>query len=721
LKKHIYIHREPKSTPTGNVLYLPIIQISMSNKKLAEKFLKCIDLERNADIEQTTFLLNSLPPKKLAAKGLAIINLNTESIKTGLGGRTILELRNDLGGNESESLVAGDIRVGDIVKIDKIGSSNKKKHFKSEDNLDTSCEGVVTRISNIAIILTIDDNYEEKILNIVNETLWIVKISNSITYKRMESTMRKLSEFKESPNQLIQLLLNEIKYTPPNSSQLESSYEKIKFFDENLNKSQKFAINFALNSPISIIHGPPGTGKTYTLIELIRQLVLKGERILVCGPSNISVDTILERLNGKLPGNQLLRIGHPARLLNSNLQHCLDIVTSTNDGGQLIFDIKKEIDETIKKIKKTKNYKEKKLIWQDIKELKKELKNREKKITNEVIIQSKVIVSTLHGSSSKDLTSFYKNQSQTADSTTSNLKLFDTIIIDEVSQSLEPQCWIPLINHLQSNVGKLILAGDNQQLPPTIKLNKNDYNDVKTLLETTLFDRLVSNYGDSFKKLLNIQYRMNESIMKFPSDFFYNSKLKADSSVSKILLPDLNYYNNNNNKVVEQNDYTEFPVIWYDTQGDFPEKDNLDNDELVPSKYNDMEAYVVKLHIKRLLKSGVEEIHIGIIAPYNAQVSFLKKLLNDDYPLIEISTVDGFQGREKEVIIFTLVRSNNIKSVGFLADERRLNVAITRPKRQLCVVGDMETIGQGSKFLHDWVEWNENNAEIIYPDPDDIL
>ncbi|CCH45172.1 DNA-binding protein SMUBP-2 [Wickerhamomyces ciferrii] len=681
----------------------------MSNKKLSEKFLKCIDLERNADIDQTSDLLNSLPPKKLALKGLAIINLTTESIKTGLGGRTIIELKNDLGGHEDDSIVAGDIRTGDIVKIDKMSSSNStkkkvKSNGKNNDDSDSNfgCEGVVTRLSNSSIVITVDESSEEKILNIINDNLWIVKISNSITYKRMESTMRKLSEL-ETPNELLQILLNETSYTPPSAGKLESSYEQIKFFNDGLNQSQKNAINFSLNSPISIIHGPPGTGKTYTLIELILQLVSKGERVLVCGPSNISVDTILERLNGKLPGDELLRIGHPARLLNSNLQHCLDIVTNTSDSGQLIADIKKEIDDTIKKIKKTRSYKEKKSIWQEVKELRKELKKREKTVTHEVILKAKVIMATLHGSSSRDLLSIYNHQP--------GLKLFDTIIIDEVSQSLEPQCWIPLINHYGSNVKKLVLAGDNKQLSPTIKIDNNP--SVERILSTTIFDRLVSIYGDSFKNLLNIQYRMNESIMKFSSKVLYGGELKADESVSNILLTDF--------PEVEKNDYTEFPIIWYDTQGDFPEKDSSDHNDLIPSKFNDMEAYVVKFHLKHLLKSGVKEEHIGIISPYNAQVSFLKKLIHNDWPRVEISTVDGFQGREKEVIILTLVRSNLNKDVGFLKDEKRLNVAITRPKRQLCIVGDMETINQGCKFLHDWVEWNEENCELIYPNLDDIL
>ncbi|KAH3678494.1 hypothetical protein WICMUC_001511 [Wickerhamomyces mucosus] len=689
----------------------------MSHKELSSNFLKCLELEKFADIEQTSQLLKSFPPKKLAQRGLAIINLQIDSIKTGLGGRTIVELQNDLSSNNNEFITIGDIRTGDIVKIDKLkpnSSSTKNKKSKSvedinnnDNNIDNEfAEGVITRISLTSIIITIDESFEEKILNFLNVKIWIVKISNSITYKRMESTLRKLSEFDTIPNDLLQLLISKDFKIPLTTTSNKQSI--IKFNNENLNDSQKFAINFSLNSPISIIHGPPGTGKTYTIIEIIQQLVSKGERILVCGPSNISIDTILERLNGKIPNDQLLRIGHPARLLQSNLKHSLDIVSNYSDEGQLINDIKKEIESTIKKIKKTRSYKEKRAIWTNVKELKKELKVREKKITDQLILRAKVIVATLHGSSSRELLNLYNSNP--------GIKIFDTLIIDEVSQSLEPQCWIPLINHYKSDIKKLILAGDNKQLPPTIKLDKNDK--VKAQLETTLFDRLIANYGDSFKNLLNIQYRMNEKIMKFSSKELYNDELKADESVAKILPYDLTNVNKTDN--------TEFPLIWYDTQGgEFPERDSSDDNdnEIISSKYNEMEGYLVLYHLKQLLQDGLNQSDIGIIAPYNSQISFLKSLILSDYPDLEISTVDGFQGREKEIIILSLVRSNDRGEIGFLKDERRLNVAITRAKRQLCIIGDLELMSRqkSSKFIKDWSQWIEENAEIIYPNIDDIL
>lgn len=707
----------------------------MSHKDLSSQFLRSLDLEQAADIKQTTDLLTSLAPKKLSQKGLAIINLQIESIKTGLGGRTIIELKNDLSSNKDDRIETGDIRVGDIVKIEKMSSStsssgnsskkkgkksNSKSDFNNEDDDSATeskiSEGVITRISQTSVIVTVDEQHEENILTLLSTKVWIVKISNSITYKRMKSTLRKLAEYENLPSDLFQLLASrDYQYVAPAQAVLEASLKGLNFHNDRLNASQKHAINFSLNSPISIIHGPPGTGKTYTLIELITHLVSRGERVLVCGPSNISIDTILERLSKvqMIKGDDLLRIGHPARLLQSNLKHSLDIVSTYSDAGLLVGDIKKEIEEAIKKVKKTRSYREKRAIWGEVKELRNELRQREKKVTTELILKAKVVLSTLHGASSRELMNVY---GQTGEN--DGKPLFDTLIIDEVSQSLEPQCWIPLVSH--SGLKKLVLAGDNLQLPPTIKLDTND--DSKRILERTMFDRLVSKYGEEFKNLLDVQYRMNEKIMRFSSDELYQGKLTADESVMDILPFDLDN--------VEKNDITEVPLVWYDTQGgEYPERDSAEDNnsgkskDIVSSKYNEMECYVVSYHLETLLYAGLSESQIGIIAPYNSQISHLKSLISGKHPEVEISTVDGFQGREKEVIILSLVRSNPEMEIGFLKDERRLNVAITRAKRQLCVVGDMEVMEQQrvSKFIKNWVKWWENNGEIVYPDLDDIL
>lgn len=701
------------------------------NKELASKFLDGIQHEREQDIELTEKILSTFSLNKLVQNGYAINNLLLENIKTGLAGKFYVELIPDTA--IMPEIKENDIKVGDIVIIKSSTSSGKKKSAshkhrgkdkaknKGNDNVteeDISYSGVIYKISSTFIVITIDEQLEIDTTKLFSlNRLHIVKTTNVITYKRMESTMRKLAEFNETPsNHIMQLLLGDSSLNTIKTSNINS------FYNSNLNDSQKEAVNFAVNNELSIIHGPPGTGKTHTLIEIILQL-LKNEdinktnqRILVCGPSNIAVDTILERLSHHLPGNYLLRIGHPARLLESNLSHSLDILSKNGDIGQILKDIYKDIDRTIKDIKKMKSYKDRKLAWKDVKELRKELRIRERKIINDLILESKVVVATLHGSSSRELCSIYNNEEF-------NNKLFDTIIIDEVSQSLEPQCWIPLISHEKSNYSKLILAGDNKQLPPTVKTE--DDTKIQKLLETTIFDRLATMYGDELKKMLNVQYRMNEKIMNFPSLQMYHGKLIADESVATLTLIDL--------PGVDDNDDTTEPLIWYDTQGDdFLETDENDGAttngnkmkfmSIISSKFNDNEALLVKHHVESLIDNNVAQDCIGIISPYSAQVSLLKKLINKSYPMIEISTVDGFQGREKEVIIVSLVRSNEKFEVGFLKEERRLNVAMSRPKKQLCVIGNMEMLQRcGNKYLKEWANWSEENSDLRYPDIDELL
>lgn len=670
--------------------------------RLYDKFKTAIIEEQQEDVEQTTTYINTFTPKKLAQLGLGIINLQIANIRTGLGGKTILELQLDPGFSATDEINTSTLRTGDIVRLSRMSSSKPDKKLKKDGEESTSdgIDAVVLKVTTQAISISVDEaNDDSKVLQYYNNTndqnsrMWLVKLANSITYKRMLMSMDKVNAL-EDKNDIHRILLGESKYIPKPTSNL-----KLEFINDRLNDSQKEAIDFAINkSNITIIHGPPGTGKTYTLIELIQQLTNNlGEKVLVCGPSNISVDTILERLHDKYKKpEKLIRMGHPARLLPGNLAHSLEIL-SKSYGHDVIKDIEKDIQSTLSQIKKCKRYAERKALYQELKLLRKELKQREKKIVAELLQQSQVVISTLHGAGSFDL----KGVS------------FDTIIIDEVSQSLKPQCWIPLL--LTSNFKRLVIAGDNMQLPPTIKCKKNE-----SFLGTTLFDRLVKQCdGDSFRKLLNVQYRMNQSIMEFPSMQLYDNKLLCDSSVKDISLLDL--------PGVEDNETTSAKCIWYDTQGgEFPEQIN-ESIEGGDSKYNEMEILVVQGHLQKLLDSGVRPQDIGIISPYAAQVQLLKKKV---VPEVEVHTVDGFQGREKEVIILSLVRSNDDREIGFLSEQRRLNVAITRPKRHLCIVGDLELLNQGGQgsnsFLRKWCKYVEDGEgeepyEIEYPNLTDYL
>ncbi|ANB15876.1 ATP-dependent 5'-3' DNA helicase HCS1 [Sugiyamaella lignohabitans] len=686
-----------------------VTTLDESSVPLIRTFLDSLRHEKSVDIDETAKLLETLSPKKLESKGLAVTNLIVGSMRTGFGGKTILELIPDpaIFSQDNQRIDSGSIRIGDNVKIEssaKAASSKTKLKQDTNTQLDY-IEGVVTKVTNKLISVAVDEKHESSAASL-DGRVWIAQLSNPATYKRMEYALKDLDKsINSNPSHLVEVLLGNAE---PRTALLTSEPDII---DKSLNPPQVEAVKFSLDNELSVIHGPPGTGKTYTLIEIIRQLVAKGERVLVCGPSNISVDNILERLHGHIKGDKLLRLGHPARLLQSNLIHSVEIVSKNSDRGQIVRDIREEIDQNFRKITKTRNGKEKKAIYSEVKELRREYRVREKAVVSNLILEAQVIVCTLHGAGSRSVREAIR---------ASNPDLFDTIIIDEVSQSLEPQCWIPIM--MCPTAKRLIVAGDNQQLPPTVK-TKDARN--KDILETTIFDRLVKLYGDKIKKLLSIQYRMNTPIMSFPSMQMYGNKLVADKSVADRLLSGLPDLNERNESADLDISLLDSAVVWLDTQGGaFNESVPSDTDsakksDINQSRLNTNEAYLTRNYVEKLLALGLRQSHIGIISPYSAQVTLLKSLLSPTYPDIEISTVDGFQGREKEAIIMSLVRSNEQKEIGFLSEERRTNVAITRPRRHLCVIGDMETIAV-TRFLKNWVNWAEDNADLEYPDVSEL-
>lgn len=398
-------------------------------------------------------------------------------------------------------------------------------------------------------------------------------------------------------------------------------------------------------------------------------MVRRKLRILVCGPSNISVDNIVERLApDKL---SILRLGHPARLLPSILNHSLDVLTQSSEAAEILKDVRKEMDAKQASIKKTRSGKERRAIYGEMKELRKEYREREKQCVTRLVGDSKVVLATLHGAGGFQL----------------RHEKFDVVIIDEASQALEAQCWVPLLS-----AKKVILAGDHLQLPPTVKssicssdmekLNASSNGSTskiaKTSLETTLFDRLLILHGPSIKRMLTVQYRMHETIMRFPSDELYESRLVAASSVKSRRLDTLPY-------TVQETDDTREPLVFWDTQGgDFPEKaEDVENREdkrggskgalMSDSKSNEMEAALVRLHVRNLVEAGVLAEDIAVVTPYNGQLALLALDLKESFPGIELCSVDGFQGREKEAVVVSLVRSNPEHEVGFLAEKRRLN------------------------------------------------
>ncbi|KAL4782182.1 P-loop containing nucleoside triphosphate hydrolase protein [Aspergillus varians] len=674
--------------------------------------------------------------RTLQATGHALTGIILSQYRTGLGGRLVGEFAADAAvssgnskgkdGDDSRTAAGGKlklgshgIRVGDIIRVNDVAGAGKKAgggkdKEKGKDAAGKSPEGVVTRVgeSNIWVAFgqrggggRSKEEDEEVLEELWGKKLWFIKLANDVTYRRMNQTMEKMAKMSESDHTNFQRVA--FGHTTPLPPDYEAS-GPVEFLDPTLNDSQKEAIRFALASrDIALIHGPPGTGKTHTLIELITQMVKRNLRVLVCGPSNISVDNIVERLAPKkVP---VVRIGHPARLLPSVLEHSLEVLTQTSEAAVIVRDVRKEIDEKIASIRKTRYGREKRAIYQDLKELRREFRERESKCVDNLVRESSVVVATLHGAGGYQL----KN------------KKFDVVIIDEASQALEAQCWISLLS-----APKVVLAGDHLQLPPTVKsatqkTKKLGQNGEKNeaggfSLETTLFDRLLSMHGPGIKRMLTTQYRMHEKIMQFPSGELYEAKLLAAESVKSRLLKDLPYE-------VQETDDTKEPLVFWDTQGgDFPEKvedeDAAKKESLLgESKSNEMEALVVARHVDNLVQAGVRPEDIAVITPYNRQLAVLSQMLREKYPGLELGSVDGFQGREKEAVVVSLVRSNNEHEVGFLGEKRRLNVAMTRPKRHLCVCGDSETISKGSGFLKRWMEHLEEHSDLRYPDAGELL
>ena len=314
-----------------------------------------------------------------------------------------------------------------------------------------------------------------------------------------------------------------------------------------------------------------------------------------------------------------------------------------------------------------------------VKELRKEIRTRERKVVGQVVAGCNVVLATNVGAASARKLSD---------------EVFDLVVIDEAAQAIEASCWLPILYGR-----RLVLAGDHYQLPPTVK------SDAAKDLSVTLFDR-VSKLHPSLVRMLDVQYRSNHAIMDFSSKEFYGSKLRSHDSVRerKLILPG----------ATETDDPFTATLIMVDTSGyDLHERVEDDEDASNGSKLNEGEAEIVEEHVKALVDRGLQPSEIAVITPYNGQVHLLRSKMLDTYSTLEIRSVDGFQGREKEVVVLSLVRSNDKGEIGFLADARRLNVAITRARSQVCLICDSSTLSNSNNsFLKRMVDYFEEHSLV---------
>ena len=433
------------------------------------------------------------------------------------------------------------------------------------------------------------------------------------------------------------------------------------YHSEWLNPSQQAAVNHILSShDVAIIHGPPGTGKTTTLVEAIIETLKTESQIMVCAYNNIAVDVIAEKLMER--NISVVRIGNPAKVTDELLNVTYEAKFCEHPLYADILSCKAKIKQLRTEFHDTskRNHQQRSKLSTDISNYKYYADLMELNIKSSIFKNNKVVAATMIGSSFKIL----KDIS------------FSTIFIDEAAQALEPACWVPI-----AKAHRVIFAGDHKQLPPTVK----SYEAAQAGLLHTLFEKIIERKPEC-SALLTTQYRMHESIMNFSSQWFYKSRLIAAPMVQ--------------DKTLIDNDN---PVEWIDTSQC---KSHENRQKAGTSLFNADEVdriiatlfdYMEKLGESRIME---ERITFGVISPYSAQVNLFRQKMKKNVffekflsrKLISIKTIDGFQGQEREVIAISLVRSNHKSMIGFLADYRRLNVAMTRAKKKLFLIGDSSTL-----------------------------
>lgn len=604
--------------------------------------LKLLKQEWEEDLQQfkKKFLYTSISDKK--EEGICWYPVQLKKSKIGFGERWIVDLeRFDI--NQSHLF-----QSGKSVSI----FSNHQNHISP----DLRINGVINQVKKDLMTVTLQVEELPDWLN--NGKIGIDLLFDEASYREMESALK--SVIKAEKGRLAELkniLLGE------KTARFGGFQTNI---DPRLNESQLEALSLvAAAEDVAIIHGPPGTGKTTTLVRAIQSSLAIYKEVLVCAPSNAAVDLLVEKLQEL--GVSTLRIGHPARVEDHILSQTLDAKIALHDSYKDLKKLKKKADEYRKMGQKYKRSfgpeerMQRRRLFDEANRLKDEAEHLEEYIVFDVFQQTKVFASTLVGASNAALKGMR----------------FPIVFIDEAGQGLEAATWIPI-----QKSDRVVMAGDHFQLPPTIK----SFEAARKGLSETLFEKVIKRQKEA-TKMLKLQYRMPELIMGFSNRVFYRNELKAaENTQSHFLCEDE-------------------PVMEFiDTAGSgFSEQ----VEEESMSTFNAEEAKFALRYLEEMIKRvGIAKIkthqwNIGLVAPYRAQVRKFNELLfeNYEYPnlrsfseLLTIDSIDGFQGQERDIMFISLVRSNSKGEIGFLSDTRRMNVALTRAKRKLVVLGDSATL-----------------------------
>ena len=551
---------------------------------------------------------------------------------------------------------------------------NEEGRVKNSTLKYFSFTGTVNYVDGDRMVITVPDSAPLLDLQQATEEIGIQLSFDETSYKLMFEALDRTMKAKN--NRLA--YLRDLFYSHQKAAKF--TFEPMRF--PWLNPTQEKAVNEVLwAKDVAIVHGPPGTGKTTTLVEAINETLMRESQVLVCAQSNMAVDWISEKLVDR--GVNVLRIGNPTRVNDKMLGFTYERRFEAHPDYPQLWAIRKAIRELRKNRKKgSESY------HQKLERLKSRATELEIRINSELLGEARVIACTLVGSAHRLL---------------EGMK-FGTLFIDEAAQALEAACWIPM-----RRASRVILAGDHCQLPPTVK----SIAALRAGLGKTLMERIAENKPEVVT-LLKIQYRMNEEIMRFSSDWFYHGEVES--------APQIKY-----RSILEDDS----PITWIDTSNE-ENQVTIEGDDVVSGEKRDdmnfheqfvgesfgrinkaeadltlltLAEYLTQVGKRRVLE---ESIDVGIISPYRAQVQYLKRLLKKyeffkPYRrLISVNTVDGFQGQERDVILISLVRSNDEGQIGFLKDLRRMNVAMTRARMKLIILGDKSTMTKHPFYQKLW-------------------
>ncbi len=592
-----------------------------------------LQLERTEELREFQRDQQDLSLHQRAQRGSVWFPIVVDDMRTGPGGQLVLEISRTKNFEQPHSFDA---------------NQPVSLFSKSDQEPVSSVQGVVMKVTDRDMRIMLDSDEPEDWFD--QGQLGVELLCNDVTHREMLVAVQAVAAAEHGRLHV----LREVLY-----GNRPASFDVLKHapFLDTLNESQNRALLKVLEAQdVALIHGPPGTGKTTTLIEAIKLTCLNEKQVLVCAPSHVAVDLLTVKL--AQAGLKVLRMGHPARVSPDAWAQTLTEKLAQHRNFSLIAQMRMQADKTRQEARRfRRNFgpeerAQRKEMLTKAKKLLREAREFEQRLTQDVLDDAQVIAATLVGVNHRLIAGRH----------------YGTVFIDEAAQALEAACWIPM-----TKADRVVMAGDHCQLPPTVRSDEA----ARGGLSQTLFAK-VSACQPNAGVMLQTQYRMHPHIMQFSSDYFYKGQLHADQSVLKRV-------------------FASTAVEFIDTSGTgFEETLQAETQ----SYFNTGEVDLVAQHLKQLLDQGYlsssTPFSVGVIAPYSAQVAALRERLAggsiSEQVLLEVHTVDGFQGQERDVIYISAVRSNLRGEIGFLSDVRRMNVALTRARQKLVLVGDAATL-----------------------------